>query len=136
MMKNVKLVSSSLVLAAMGIIPSSWAQQSQTLTSRTQQMGQFSVSVEPVDSSKTTVRITVNEAGKPVTPGVVPLKVEYVARNVPFTPVDSQVSGTSLLVQVPSSLTESYTLRVNLQWDRSTHQRQFFINRGNQQGGR
>lgn len=137
------------ILAATLIISASWAQQTlsnhasqsekaATFSANTQQMGQFNVSIMPIDPSKTTVKVTVNDAGKPVPVGVVPLEIEYVARNVPFTKIIGNVSETSLLVKIPSNVTENYTLRLSLRWNDNEYQKRFFINRtnNNQKQGR
>jgi hypothetical protein len=97
------------------------------LSSPERNMGGYKVRVVPIDPSRTQVGITVrNRLNAVLPPNAVPLKVEYVAQNVPFTALPVTVSDSQLVGQVPL-VNVPYTIRVTLVLDGTKHEQRFFI---------
>ena len=144
-MNNYQIVLVTVGLALAGAMPviaqqhggshGSQTQRETALSNTTQKMGPFTAVVQTLDPSKTLVGVALFENGRPVPPNAVPTQIEYVARNVPFSPLPGVVSGSHLVGQIPATLVDSYTLRVTLKWNGSSYQQRFFINRQNKQQG-
>lgn len=109
------------------------AQRAIGLSTPERTMGGLKVRLVPLDPSRTQIGITLRDKNNgPLPPTAIPLKAEYVAKNVPFTPMSLTVSDSQLVGQVPLA-DIPYTIRVSFVLDGTRYEQKFFIGQPTQQ---
>lgn len=123
------------VMGVLSLLLVSVAHAESTVVYPSRKLGGYQIQIATLDPAKSWVSIQVlDRAGRSFTPGSIPLRAEYAARNIPFTPLLLEARGGEMVGQVSVPEGQPYTIRLQLKSGNTTFNPRFFINRSTNSG--
>lgn len=124
-----------LTLAVLALLFVSDAQAQGTVLYPSKKLGGYQVQISTLDAAKSWISIQIMDRfGRQLTPGSMPLRADYAARNIPFTQLPLEAKGTDIVGYVPVPEGQPYTIRLQFKSGNTTFNPRFFINRSPKTG--